>query len=287
MKFTDIFVERPVLASVVSLMILVLGIRSIVSLDLRQYPKTQNTVVTVTTIYPGASGELVKGFITTPLQQAIAEADGIDYLTSSSRQGISKIEAYMELNYDPKDAVAEIQAKVASQRNVLPSEADDPVIDSQTGDASSLMYIAFIGEDMSPSQVTDYVLRVVRPQLQAIPGVAKANMFGHKTFAMRIWLDPRRMRGHGVNAGDVQQALVDNNYLSGAGETKANFVAIDLSATTDLSRVEDFENIIYINHGIRLWFIQHTSDWFVHLLNNTSDSTIPFYAIYPSSNIAY
>ncbi|MGR8949641.1 MAG: efflux RND transporter permease subunit [Gammaproteobacteria bacterium] len=244
MKFNDIFVERPVLASVVSLMILVLGIRSIVSLDLRQYPKTQNTVVTVTTIYPGASGELVKGFITTPLQQAIAEADGIDYLTSSSRQGISKIEAYMELNYDPKDAVSEIQAKVASQRNVLPSEADDPVIDSQTGDASSLMYIAFIGADMSPSQVTDYVLRVVRPQLQAIPGVAKANLFGHKTFAMRIWLDPKRMRGHGVNAADVQQALVDNNYLSGAGETKADYVAIDLSATTDLSRVEDFENII-------------------------------------------
>lgn len=244
MKFTDIFVQRPVLASVVSLMILVLGIRSIASLDLRQYPKTQNTVVTITTNYPGASGELVKGFITTPLQQAIAEADGIDYLTSSSRQGISKIEAYMELNYDPKDAVSEIQAKVASQRNVLPSEADDPVIDSQTGDVSSLMYIAFIGNDMSPSQVTDYVLRVVRPQLQAIPGVAKANLFGHKTFAMRVWLDPKRMRGHGVNAADVQQALVDNNYLSGAGETKAEYVAIDLSATTDLSRVEDFENII-------------------------------------------
>ena len=244
MKFTDIFVQRPVLASVVSLMILVLGIRSIASLDLRQYPKTQNTVVTITTNYPGASGELVKGFITTPLQQAIAEADGIDYLTSSSRQGISKIEAYMELNYDPKDAVSEIQAKVASQRNVLPSEADDPVIDSQTGDVSSLMYIAFIGNDMSPSQVTDYVLRVVRPQLQAIPGVAKANLFGHKTFAMRVWLDPKRMRGHGVNAADVQQALVDNNYLSGAGETKADYVAIDLSATTDLSRVEDFENII-------------------------------------------
>ncbi|MEM7465737.1 MAG: efflux RND transporter permease subunit [Pseudomonadota bacterium] len=244
MKFTDIFVQRPVLASVVSLMILVLGVRSIVSLDLRQYPKTQNTVVTITTSYPGASGELVKGFITTPLQQAIAEADGIDFLTSSSRQGVSKIEAFMELNYDPKDAVSEIQAKVASQRNVLPTEAEDPVIDSQTGDTSSLMYIAFIGNGMTPSQVTDYVLRVVRPQLQAIPGVAKANLFGHKTFAMRIWLDPRRMRGHGVNAADVQRALIDNNYLSGAGETKGEYVAIDLSATTDLHRAEDFENII-------------------------------------------
>lgn len=249
MNFTDIFVKRPVLASVVSLMILVLGTRAMLSLDLRQYPRTQNTVVTITTNYPGASGELVKGFITTPLQQAIAEADGIDFLTSSSRQGISKIEAYMSLNYDPKDAVSEIQAKVASQRNVLPSDADDPVIDSQTGDTSSLMYIAFIGTDMKPSQVTDYVLRVVRPQLQAIPGVAKATMFGHKTFAMRIWLDPKRMRGHGITAADVQQALIANNYLSGVGETKADYVAIDLSATTDLSRVSDFENIIIRSTG--------------------------------------
>ena len=244
MKFTDIFIERPVLASVVSLLILVLGIRSIIALEVRQYPDTKNTVVTITTTYPGASGELVKGFITTPLQQAVAEADGIDYLTSSSRQGVSKIEVYMKLDYDPKDAVAEIQAKVASQRNVLPREADDPVIDSQTGDTSSLMYIAFYSPTMDPSQVTDYLLRVVRPQLQAIPGVAKATLFGQKTFAMRIWLDPRKMAALAVTAGDVRQVLLSNNYLSGAGETKNKLVAVDLSATTDVTRVEDFENIV-------------------------------------------
>ncbi len=244
MNFTDTFVERPVLASVVSLLILVLGIRAIFALEVRQYPDTKNTVVTVSTTYPGASGELVKGFITTPLQQAIAEADGIDYLTSSSRQGVSNIEVFMKLDYDPKDAVAEIQAKVASQRNVLPQEADDPVIDSRTGDTSSLMYIAFHSDTMHPSQITDYLLRVVRPRLQAIPGVAKATMFGHKTFAMRVWLNPRKMAAFGVTASDVRQVLLSNNYLAGAGETKGDFVAVDLSATTDVSRVEDFDNLV-------------------------------------------
>ena len=244
MKFTDIFIERPVLASVISLLILVLGLRAIFALDLRQYPDTKNTVVTISTTYPGASGELVKGFITTPLQQAIAEADGIDYLTSSSRQGVSNIEVFMKLDYDPKDAVAEIQAKVASQRNVLPKEADDPVIDSRTGDTSSLMYIAFHSDTMHPSQITDYLLRVVRPRLQAIPGVAKATMFGHKTFAMRIWLNPRKMAAFGVTPSDVQQVLLSNNYLAGAGETKGALVAVDLSATTDVSRVEDFNNLV-------------------------------------------
>ena len=244
MKFTDIFVDRPVMATVISLLILVLGVRAIFALEVRQYPDTKNTVVTISTTYPGASGELVKGFITTPLQQAIAEADGIDYLTSSSRQGVSNIEVFMKLDYDPKDAVAEIQAKVASQRNVLPQEADDPVIDSRTGDTSSLMYIAFHSETMHPSQITDYLLRVVRPRLQAIPGVAKATMFGHKTFAMRVWLNPKKMAAFGVTAGDIRQVLLSNNYLAGAGETKGDFVAVDLSATTDVSRVEDFDNLV-------------------------------------------
>ena len=161
MKFTDIFIHRPVLASVVSLMILVIGLRAITSLDVRQYPETKNTVVTVTTTYPGASSELIKGFITTPLQQAIAQADGIDYLFARSTQGSSTIEAHMELNRDPNAAVADIQAKVASQRSVLPAEAEDPVIDSTTGDSTALMYMAFYSDNMNPSQITDYLIRVV------------------------------------------------------------------------------------------------------------------------------
>ena len=153
MKFTDLFVKRPVLASVISLLILLVGVRAIFSLEVRQYPETKNTVVTVTTTYPGASSELVKGFITTPLQQAISEADGIDYLFSRSSQGNSTIEAHMELNYDPNAAVAEIQAKVASQRNVLPDAADDPVIDSTTGETTALMYLAFTATACVPRRL--------------------------------------------------------------------------------------------------------------------------------------
>ncbi len=244
MNLTDLFIKRPVLASVISLMILVLGLRSIASLELRQYPKTENTLVTVRTTYPGASSELVNGFITTPLQQAIAEANGIDFLKATSKQGISVIEAHMNLNYDPNAAVAEIQAKVASQRNVLPEEANDPVIDSQTGSTLALMYLAFHSETMSPPEMTDYLIRVVRPQLQALPGVAKTRIFGAKTYAMRIWLDPRRMAAMNVTAADVRRVLLANNYLSGAGETKSEYVAVDLSATTDISGVDEFEDLV-------------------------------------------
>ena len=244
MKFTDLFVKRPVLASVISLLILLVGVRAIFSLEVRQYPETKNTVVTVTTTYPGASSELVKGFITTPLQQAIAEADGIDYLFSRSSQGNSTIEAHMELNYDPNAAVAEIQAKVASQRNVLPDAADDPVIDSTTGETTALMYLAFYSDSMRPSQITDYLLRVAQPKLQAVPGVAKAELIGNKTFAMRIWLDPKRMAALGVTANDVRDVLLANNYLAGVGQSKGVYTAINLSATTDLANVDDFRKLV-------------------------------------------
>jgi multidrug efflux pump len=249
MKFTDLFIHRPVLASVVSLLILLLGLRSVGLLEVRQYPETRDTVVSVTTFYPGASSELVKGFITTPLQQAIAEADGIDYLSATSSQGRSVIEARMVLNYDPKAAVSEIQAKVASQRNVLPEEADDPVIDSTTGERTALMYMAFYSDAMSPPQITDYLLRVVQPKLQAVPGVAKAELIGNKTFAMRVWLDPLRMAAHGVTAAEVHQLLRDNNYLAGIGQTKGAHVAIDLSATTDISKEQDFQELVLRDAG--------------------------------------
>ncbi|MEX2523527.1 MAG: efflux RND transporter permease subunit [Gammaproteobacteria bacterium] len=244
MKFTDLFIHRPVLASVISLLILVLGLRAIDSLEVREYPEMRNTVVTVSTFYPGASSELVKGFVTTPLQQAISEAEGIDYLTSTSTQGSSVIEAHMELNYDSNAAVAEIQAKVASQRNTLPAEVEDPVIDSTTGQSTALMYIAFYGGDMSMEQITDYLLRVVQPKLQALPGVSKAQLAVDKVFAMRIWLDPQRMAALGVTAEDVQNVLRRNNYLAGVGQTKDNYVAIDLTAATDVSREKDFQNLV-------------------------------------------
>jgi len=246
MTFTDIFVRRPVLASVVSLLILVVGLRAVLSLEVRQYPQTDDTVVTVSTTYPGASSELVSGFVTTPLQQAIAEADGIDYLSATSVQGKSTIEAHMRLGYDPKAAVAEIQAKVASKRNELPADAQDPVIDAQTGDATSLMYMAFYSQDMSLAQITDYLARVAQPQLQALPGVATARLIGNKTFAMRIWLDPARMAALGVGPSDVDAALKRNNYLAAPGKLRGDYVTIELGADTDVARVADFRNLVIV-----------------------------------------
>lgn len=247
MKFTDLFINRPVLASVVSLMILVIGLRSLMSMEVRQFPETKDTVVSVTTVYPGASSELIKGFITTPIQTAIAEADGIDYIASTSRQGISVIEVHMKLNYDANDAVSEIQAKVASQRGVLPAEAEDPVITSATGRSTALMYIPFFSDTLPPSQVNDYVLRVASPKLQAVPGVGRANVPSSSSYAMRIWLKPAKMAALNITADQVTQVLRDNNYLAGVGSVESHFVSIDLDATTDIGSPEGFEQLVVSN----------------------------------------
>ncbi|MAA64106.1 MAG: multidrug efflux protein [Alteromonadaceae bacterium] len=243
MRFTDIFVNRPVLATVVSLLILLLGVRAAMELEVREYPLLESTTVTVTTAYPGASSELIKGFITTPLQQAIAEASGIDYLSSTSSQGVSTIQAKMELNYDANAALAEIQAKVASQRNVLPAEAQDPVISSETGDSTALMYIAFYSETMPVPQITDYLTRVVQPKLQALPGVGKAELLG-RTFALRVWLDPERLAAVDMTAPDVIQFLLQNNYQAAVGNTKGDLVQISLTSDTDIGSLDQFRELV-------------------------------------------
>ncbi|MGD8743041.1 MAG: efflux RND transporter permease subunit [Granulosicoccaceae bacterium] len=243
MKFTDIFIHRPVLATVVSLLILLMGLRSLDLLEVRQFPLIKNTVITVTTAYPGASSDLVKGFVTTPIQQAISEANGIDFISSTSSQGRSTIEAQMRLNYDPNAAIAEIQAKVASKRGELPAEVEDPVIESTTGDRTALMYLAFFSDTLPRPQISDYVLRVVQPQLQALPGVAKARLFAAQ-FAMRIWLDPQRMAALGVTGEDVVNVLRDNNYQAGIGSTKGKYVTINLTTTTDVNAPENFRKLV-------------------------------------------
>ncbi len=260
MIFTDIFIRRPVLATVVSLLILLVGLRSLDLLEVRQYPETRNTVVSVTTTYPGASSALVKGFITTPLQQAVAEANGIDYLFSTSRQGVSVIQANMVLNYDANAAIAEIQAKVASKRNELPQDAEDPVIDATTGDSTALMYLAFYSRQMPRPRLTDYVIRVIQPRIQALPGVAKARLFGQQ-FALRVWLDPKRMTALNVTAEDVAEVLRQNNFLAGIGATKGKYVAMDLSIDTDVARPEGFESLVVRSQDgslVRLGDIAHT-----------------------------
>ena len=254
MRFTDIFIHRPVLSTVVSLLILLLGARAAMEMEIRQYPELESTTVTVTTAYPGASSDLIKGFITTPLQQAIAEASGIDYLTSTSSQGVSTITANMELNYDANAALAEIQAKVASQRNVLPAEAQDPVITSTTGDSTALMYIAFYSEELQVPQITDYLTRVVQPKLQALAGVGKADLLG-RTFALRVWLNPERLAAIDMTPQEVIAKLRANNYQAAVGNTKGTYTEISMTSDTDVADPDKFRNLVvkqYQGSQIRL-----------------------------------
>src|SRR6201987_3953890 len=218
MKFTDLFIKRPVLSVVVSLVILIAGLQSIRSLSVRQYPRSDIAVVQVTTIYVGANANLVRGFITTPLERVIASADGIDYMESSSAQGLSTITVHLKLNYDTNAALTQIQAKVAQVRNDLPPEAQAPVIDLQTAATQfASMYLGFSAKDLDQNQITDYLTRVVQPQLSAISGVQRADILGNRMFAMRIWLKPGEMAARGVSPSDIHDALSLNNYLSALG----------------------------------------------------------------------
>ena len=243
MKFTDLFIRKPVLAMVVSLLILVLGLRSAFSLAVGQYPKTENAVVTVSTAYYGADAATVAGFITQPLETSIAQAQGIDYLSSSSVNSVSTITATLRLNYSGNKALTEITTQVNAVRNQLPPQAQQPVITVQTGDTTDAMYLGFYSDQLPGNNITDYLLRVVKPKLDSVEGVQTAEILGARNFAMRAWLDPKRMAGHGVTAAEVQQALVANNYLSAVGTTKGQMVSIDLTAQTDLHSVEEFKRL--------------------------------------------
>ncbi len=245
MKFTDIFVKRPVLAMVVSLAILIAGLQSIRSLSVRQYPRSDIAVVKVTTTYIGANADLVRGFITTPLERVIASADGIDYMESSSAQGLSTITVHLKLNYDTNAALTQIQAKVAQVRNDLPPEAEAPVIELETADTQfAAMYLGFSSADLDQNQITDYLTRVVQPKLSAISGVQRAEILGDRTFAMRIWLKPDKMAALGISPSAVQDALARNNALSALGRTKGSMVSVNLVANTDLRTPEEFRQLI-------------------------------------------
>ena len=248
MKFTDIFIRRPVLAIVVNLVILIAGLQAIRSLSVRQYPRSDIAVVQVTTSYVGANADLVRGFITTPLERVIASADGIDYMESSSAQGLSTIQVHLKLNYDTNAALTQIQAKVAQVRNDLPPEAEAPVIDLQTADNQfAAMYLGFSSKDLDQNQITDYLTRVVQPKLSAISGVQRADILGDRTFAMRIWLKPDRMAALGISPSAVHDALAKNNYLSALGATKGSMVSVNLVANTDLRTPEEFRQLVVKN----------------------------------------
>ncbi|MDH5824874.1 efflux RND transporter permease subunit [Luteimonas sp. RD2P54] len=244
MKFTDIFINKPVLAMVVSLFILLLGLRSYNELNVRQYPELQNAVVTINTAYFGADADLIQGFITTPLEREIASAEGIDYLISSSSAGVSSIQAYIRLDYDANEALTQIAAKVNKLRGELPQESEDPVIDLQQGQQIAAMYVSFASERLDNNQITDYLTRVVEPRIATIEGVQRAEILGAGSFAMRIWLKPDRMTALEVTASDVHTALQSNNVLSALGATKGQMVSVDLTARTDLRTPEEFRQLV-------------------------------------------
>jgi multidrug efflux pump len=244
MHFTDIFIRRPVLAVVVSLFILVLGLRSVGLLNVRQFPYTQDAVVTITTIYTGSDPDVVAGFITVPLENSIAQANGIDYLTSTSSQNQSVIQANLRLNYDSNKALTEISARVNAVLNQLPKDAQLPVITLSVGETIDSMYIGFYSKTMPGNQVTDYLIRVVQPKLQAVEGVQTAEVLGGRTFAIRAWLDPQKMAAYGITAADVSSALANNDFISAIGQTKGQMVTVNLEADTTLHSADEFRDLI-------------------------------------------
>ena len=250
MKFTDLFIRRPVIAIVVNLVILIAGIQAMRSLNVRQYPKSENAAITITTIYVGANAELVRGFITTPLERVIAAADGIDYLESQSSQGNSLIRARLRLNYDATKALAEIGSKVDQVRGDLPPEAQVPVINIESADSQfASAYLSFSSHFLKQNEITDYLVRVIQPRLTAVEGVQRADILGARTFAMRVWLKPDRMAAFNVSPAQVRQALASNNYLAAVGQTKGSLIQVNLTTNTDLHSVRDFQQLVIRHSG--------------------------------------
>ncbi len=249
MRFTDLFIRRPVLATVVSLLILLIGLRSYYDLPIRQYPRLENTVITVTTVYPGATADLMQGFITQPIAQVVASAEGIDYMTSSSTQGKSVVSAYIKLNYDPNKALTDVMSKVNQVKYLIPKEANDPVILKSTGETTDIMYIGFSSPQLSGAAITDHLSRVVQPELATVDGVAQAEVLGGQTFAMRLWIDPLKMAARGVTADDLAAAIQRNNFQSAPGQAKGFYTITNVSADTGLTSLDQFKQMVVKAEG--------------------------------------
>nr|BFD39782.1 multidrug efflux RND transporter permease MexI [Pseudomonas sp. FFPRI_1] len=252
MKFTDLFVRRPVLALVVSLSILLLGLKAYNHLPVRQYPLLESSVISVTTDYPGAPAELMQGFVTQPINQALASVEGVDYVSSSSVQGRSLITLRMALNQDASKTLSEVIAKVNQVKYRLPEQAYDPVIERSAGDATAVAYVGFASRTLSASALSDYLSRVVQPLFSSIEGVAKVETFGGQRLAMRLWLDPQRMAGHGVSALQVEQAIRANNFQAAPGQIKGQYVISSIQVNTDLGSLDEFRDMVISNRGDHL-----------------------------------
>lgn len=249
MKFTDIFVRRPVLALVVSTLIFLLGAFAFSKLPIRQYPMLQNSTITIATDYPGASSELMQGFVTQPITQAVSSVEGVDYISSSSVQGKSLVTVRMELNRDPTQALTQVMAKVNQVRYKLPEQAYDPVIELSSGESTAVAYVGFSSEQLSIPELTDYLSRVVEPMFSSINGVAKVQVFGGQQLAMRLWLDANKLAGRNLTASDVAEAVRRNNYQAAPGKVEGEFVIANVYVNTDLTNVEEFKDMVISNDG--------------------------------------
>ena len=256
MNWTDIFIRRPVLSLVVSALVLVFGLKALGSLPVNQYPQTQNAIVTITTAYYGADPETIAGFITQPLEASVAQAQGIDYLSSTSVSGVSTIIATLKLNYDSNAALTQIQTQISAVKNQLPPQAQQPVLTVQVGQSTAAMYMGFYSDDIPNNAITDYLLRVVKPKLDSVEGVQNAEITGGRKFALRAWLDREKMAGHGVSADDVYSAMAANNYLSAVGSTKGDMVAVDLVAGTDLHTLDEFRKLVVKKDGVNIVYLE-------------------------------
>lgn len=243
-SFTDIFIRRPVLATVISLLILFAGLQAGLNLAVRQFPELTQAAITINTFYPGADAELVQGFITTPIQQAVASTEGVDYIKSSSTAEQSSITLQLRLNADADAALTEVLTKINQVGNILPDEANDPIVTKVTADSFALMYLAFRSDEMTPAQITEYLRRVVQPALQAVEGVGNIEILGAKTYSMRIWLNPQRMAALNVTPDDVAAAIRSNNFVSAAGRIKGDFIQVSVNADTDLNSPDAFANLV-------------------------------------------
>ena len=274
MSFTDLFIKRPVLATVVSLLILLVGVQAGLKLPIRQYPELSNTTITILTTYPGANADLIQGFITVPIQQAVASAEGIDTLTASSTQNASTVTLNLKLDADPDRAMTDVLSKLAQVKSILPREANDSIVTKQTGDGYALMYISFNSDVMNSSQISDYIQRVVQPKLQTIDGVANAQMLGGQVFSMRIWLDPDRMAALAVTPLDVRQALVANNFTSAPGQVKGDFTQTNINAKTSLTDPEAFGRLVVLTRGDSLVHLSEVAE--IELGPENADSSSAF-----------
>ena len=274
MSFTELFIRRPVLSMVVSLLILLLGAQGLMSLQVRQYPEVEETTITITTTYVGASADLMQGFISTPIAKSVSSAEGVDYVTSQSRLGVSTVSVRMRLNTDPNAALTEVTAKVQQVRAQLPTDAEDPVIMKGTGQTFALMYLTFASTEMNPEQVSEFLTRVIQPRFATLEGVGGAEILGGREFSMRVWIDPQRLAARGATASDVVQAIRASNFLAAPGKTKNEFVAYALEMQTTFQTPETFATLPIRANGDQIVRLRDVAD--VELGPKSVDTKVSF-----------